>query len=347
MKILTIVGARPQFIKAAVFSKELKRQNIEEIMIHTGQHYDENMSKTFFDEFGIEKEKYNLNINQGTHGEQTSKMLFEIEKIILTEKPDYVVVFGDTNSTLAGALASSKLGFKLIHIEAGFRSYDKTMPEEINRVLTDHVSNYLFCVNDECAECLKKEGITKNVFVTGDLMYEALIAFSEKDSDILKTLNIEKDEYIYVTCHRESNVNKDNLSEILKGLANSNKKIIFALHPRTKKFLIETGLYKEYEQRINFIEPVSFHDSITLAKNSKLIITDSGGLLKESYYLKKPCLILRENVEFKEGIKRGQSLLVGTNLENITKGLNKEFNLDYEVKEIKTVSQKIIEVLKQ
>lgn len=346
MKILTIVGARPQFIKAAVFSKELKKQNIEEIMVHTGQHYDENMSKSFFNEFGIEKEKYNLNINRGSHAEQTAKMLINIEKIILIEKPNFVVVFGDTNSTLAGALASSKIGFKLVHIEAGFRSYDRTMPEEVNRVLTDHVSNYLFTVNQECVDCLKKEGVVDNVFIVGDLMYEALLLFSKKNSNILERLNLKKETYVYVTCHRQSNVNKECLKEILIGLNTFNEKIVFSLHPRTKKVLKDSGLFDKFKSKIMFIDPISFHDSITLTKNAKIIVTDSGGLLKEAYYLKKPCLILRDNVEFKKIIENKTGVLVGTKSNNIIKAYNKKYNLNYKVNEINNVAEIIIRRLK-
>jgi UDP-N-acetylglucosamine 2-epimerase len=346
MKIVTIVGARPQFIKSAVFSKELAKQNIKEIMIHTGQHYDENMSSSFFKEFGIKKEDYNLNINNGNHAEQTSKMLLEIDKILKKENPDFVVVFGDTNSTLAGALACSKENLNLIHIEAGFRSYDKKMPEEINRVLSDHVSDYLFCVNQECVDCLKKEGIEKNVFISGDLMYEALITFANKESKILEKIGIKKNNYAYMTCHRQSNINEENIKEILKGVLNIDDKIVFSLHPRTRNLLQELNLIEKFKDKIIFIEPVNFIDSITLAKNSNLIITDSGGLLKEAYYLKKPCIILRENVEFKKIVDNKTGILTGANSNRIVVALKQDFNLNYKLEEIKNPSELIINQLK-
>lgn len=323
-KIFTIIGARPQFIKSIVFSKELnKYSNFEEIIVHTGQHYDKNMSKIFFDELEIKKEDYNLNISGGSHAYQTGNMIIELEKIILKEKPDYVLLYGDTNSTLAGSLAASKLGVSIIHIEAGFRSFDRLMPEEINRVVTDHISSYLFCFTESSVDLLKKEGITKNVYNVGDITYEAALYFSKiaenKKKEFIEKFELDSEKYIYCTIHRPSNTDlKENLKDIFDSLIKSGEKIILPLHPRTKKKLIEFGLLENYlNKNIKIIEPVGYLESLLLCKKAKKIITDSGGVLREAYFFKKPCIILRENAEFIEALDNGEAILVGSDSKKI------------------------------
>ena len=241
MKILTVVGARPQFIKLAPLSKILRGNGVDEIIIHTGQHYDENMNNLFFKELEIPEPDYNLGIGSGNHGEQTGKMLIEIEKIMLKENPDLVIVYGDTNSTLAGALAASKLHIKLAHVEAGLRSFNKRMPEEINRVLTDHVSDILFCPTQTAVENLKNEGITKGVYLVGDVMFDALVHFSkisDMKSNILERLNIKPKEYYLATIHRAENTdNYERLKNILTAFSKMNETVVFPIHPRTRKMI--------------------------------------------------------------------------------------------------------------
>lgn len=324
-KILTIVGARPHFMKSIMLSKVLNTSKFKEILVHTGQHYDTNMSKIFFDELGIKKEKYNLGINGGSHSEMTAEMMVELEKIILKEKPDLVVVFGDTNSTLAGAIVTSKLNIPLAHIEAGFRSHNRKMPEEINRIVTDHLSTFLFCPTPQSVKELKNEGIIKNVFFTGDIMYDATVYFSKasesKKEEIFKKLNLSEHEYLYCTIHRQANTeSKDKLKSIFDALIESKEKIILPLHPRTYKKLKEFNLYAELlNKNIEFIEPISYFESLMLTKYCKKAVTDSGGVLREAYFFKKPCIVLRDSIEFKESL--GESILVGSNPEKILKNI--------------------------
>lgn len=294
MKICSVIGARPQFIKSAPLSKKLSERNIEEIIIHTGQHYDKNMSGIFFQQLNIPKEKYNLNINQLSHGAMTGRMIESIEKILLTEKPDYVLVYGDTNSTLAAALAASKLHIKIIHVEAGLRSFNRLMPEEINRLLTDHISEILFCASDDSIKNLTNEGIFKNVKYVGDIMKDSMIFFgngneptNEDTSDIL------------VTIHREENVtNIKKLTNIVNSLneLSKNFKICFPIHPSTKKRIDQFNLKLEFETQ----SPVGFLEMIRKIKATKVALSDSGGLQKETYYLERPCVVLREETEWVE-----------------------------------------------
>ena len=332
MKIMSIVGARPQFIKSFAFSYELKKHpEIREIIVHTGQHYDYEMSKLFFDELEMKKEDYNLGINNGTHAELTGKMLIELEKIILKEKPNIVVVFGDTDSTLAGALAGAKLNIPVAHIEAGFRAYDMSIPEEINRVVTDHVSTWLFAPTKKAVEALEKEGLKERTYYVGDIMYDAAMLVKdkvlEKSNDILKKFNLIKNQYIYATVHRNFNTdNVERLKNIFDAFIESKETIIIPLHPRTRKRLIDFGLMQEYESKnIIFVKPVSFVESLALLMNSKKVVTDSGGLIKEAYYFHKPCIVLRENVEFWEAIELGEAILVGADKEKIVDAI-KHFN---------------------
>ena len=316
-KIITVVGARPQFIKAAVVSRQLK-DNFEEIIIHTGQHYDSNMSDVFFEQLGIPKPKYNLGIGSGTHGKQTGMMLEKIEEILFKEKPDYVLVYGDTNSTLAGALAASKLLIPVIHIEAGLRSFNINMPEEQNRILTDHISKILFCPTQTAVDNLKKEGITNNVYNVGDVMCDSVLYYSKLANATLKiqTLNLESiyekkviDKWYLATIHRAENTFDDKkLLEILKALNELDELVIFPVHPRIKKMVDDLNKQFQYNN-IYFVKPVDYLTMLFLTKNAKKVITDSGGLQKECYILNVPCITVRDQTEWVETLKRGYNTL--------------------------------------
>ncbi|HEC91981.1 MAG TPA: UDP-N-acetylglucosamine 2-epimerase (non-hydrolyzing) [Candidatus Atribacteria bacterium] len=312
MKIASIVGARPQFIKATPLSRELREKH-EEVLIHTGQHYDYGMSKIFFDELGIPEPDYNLEVGSGTHGYQTGEMLRKLEEVLIKENPGIALVYGDTNSTLGGALASTKLHIKLGHIEAGLRSYDKNMPEEINRVLTDHISDYLFCPTKVSVENLKKEGIKNGVYLVGDVMYDSLIyniKIAEKKSEILKKLELNKKDYLLLTIHRAENTNNvENIVKILNTLSQIDEKVIFPVHPRTKNVIEKYKI--KISDNIVLIEPLSYLDFIKLEKYAKKILTDSGGIQKEAYILKVPCITLRDRTEWIETVEDGWNVLVG------------------------------------
>lgn len=318
MKIVTVIGARPQFIKAAAVSNKL-RQNNEEILIHTGQHYDNNMSDIFFEELGIPKPNYNLSIGSGNHGFQTGKMLMDLEELYLKEKPDLILVYGDTNSTLAGALAASKLLIPIAHIEAGLRSFNMNMPEEQNRVLTDHISKYLFAPTDTAISNLKNENITSNVYNTGDVMFDAIKLFKEKalkTSSILTENDITPNDYILSTIHRAENTNDINrLKNIISALNESEKNIVLPLHPRTLKFIKDYGL--NINNNIKIIEPVGYLDMINLESNSQKIVTDSGGVQKEAYFMEKPCITMRDETEWVETVENGWNVIVGSDKEKI------------------------------
>lgn len=318
MKILTVLGARPQFIKAAAVSNRL-RQNHEEILVHTGQHYDNNMSDIFFQELGIPKPNYNLNIGSGNHGYQTGKMIIELEDLYLKENPDIILVYGDTNSTLAGALAASKLLIPIAHIEAGLRSFNKNMPEEQNRILTDHLSKYLFTPTDTAVKNLKNENITNNVYNTGDVMFDAIKLFKEKaiaTSSVLEENNIIPNEYILSTIHRAENTNDINrLSNIIDALNESNKTIVLPLHPRTHKFINDYNL--KINDNIKIIKPVGYLDMINLENHAQKIVTDSGGVQKEAYFMKKPCITMRDETEWVETVENGWNVITGSDKEKI------------------------------
>ena len=324
MKVVSVVGARPQFIKAFAMFKEI-RKNYEDVLIHTGQHYDYELSKVFFDQLGIPEPNYNLGVGSGNQGKQTGKMLTKIEEVLLNEKPDFVLVYGDTNSTIAGALASIKLHIPVGHIEAGLRSFDRNMPEEINRVLTDHCSDLLFSPTQTGVDNLKQEGITKGVHLTGDVMYDVLLRnlkIAEK-SRILEELNVKTKEYFLTTAHRQSNTdNAENLSNILDALSKINEKVIFPIHPRTLKFINNHGLKGKIGKNIVITKPIGYFDFIWLEKNAKKILTDSGGMQKEAYMLKVPCITLRENTEWIETVEDGWNVLVGSSKEKILNAVN-------------------------
>jgi UDP-GlcNAc3NAcA epimerase len=314
-KIITIIGARPQFIKASVLSRLiLKDDQLQEIIIHTGQHFDKNMSDVFFDEMEIPKPKYNLKIQSKFHGDMTGLMMSEIEKIVLKESPDCILVFGDTNSTLAGAIVSSKLRIKLVHVEAGLRSYNNNMPEEINRILTDRVSDILFCPSENAILNLKKEGFDhfreKKIINTGDIMFDASIFYSKEDIGSTKNFD---EEFILCTIHRAENVDNDkNLLTILESINEIGKKIkiIFPIHPRTSSKLEVINInYKKKYLNIDFIDPLGYIDMISHIKNCKYVVTDSGGLQKEAFFMKKMCLTLRNQTEWVELVEGGYNYL--------------------------------------
>ncbi|KKG67233.1 non-hydrolyzing UDP-N-acetylglucosamine 2-epimerase [Methanosarcina mazei] len=328
MKIASIVGVRPQFVKASVVSRELRKKH-KEILIHTGQHYDYEMNQVFFEELGIPEPDYYLGVGSGSHGFQTGEMLKKIEEILISEKPELVLTYGDTNSTLAGALAASKIGIKSAHVESGLRSFDRSMPEEINRILTDHCSDILFCPTQNAVDNLKREGITENVFLTGDVMVDSLLynkEIAENKSQILKNLNLNSKEYLVATIHRASNTdNKENLTNIVDAFSELNENIVFPVHPRTEKLLKNYGLYDSLNSFVTLIEPLGFFDFIKLMNHAKMILTDSGGVQKEAYILQVPCVTLRNNTEWVETIEDGWNVLVGCNKNNIVK-MVEEFN---------------------
>lgn len=330
MKILTIVGARPQFIKAAAVSRII-RETFNEVLVHTGQHYDNNMSEIFFEELNIPRPDYNLSVGSGNHGKQTGEMLSKIEEIILQEKPECVLVYGDTNSTLAGALAASKLHIPVAHVEAGLRSFNMRMPEEQNRILTDHISTLLFAPTNTAIYNLNSENIKKNVYNTGDVMYDAVkyyLKYSKEGNDALDNLIHEK--YVLSTIHRAENTNDSNrLKSIFKGLNESGLKVILPLHPRTKKYIRDYGI--ELSKNIKIIEPVGYLDMLQLQKNSIKIVTDSGGIQKEAYFMDKPCITMRDETEWVETIDDGWNILVGAHSEKITKAI-----LEFEAPQNKT-----------
>jgi len=317
MKILTIVGARPQFIKAASLSRYLKNlPDIKEIILHTGQHYDTNMSDNFFSELDIPTPDHNLEVASDTPARQTGKMIMGIEDVTLKEWPDFILIYGDTNSTIAGALAGAKLYIPVVHVEAGLRSYDRKMPEEINRIVSDTISTILFCPTQTAVNNLKKEGIIDRVYNVGDIMLETYQYYKNKTlktSTILNNLNLKSKEYILCTIHRASNTdNIENLKNIFIGLTESHKLIILPLHPRTKKKINQNKFLKKYiGQNIRIIDPIGYFDMIYLEANAKKIITDSGGVQKEAYFNKVPCITLRENTEWVETIEEGVNKLVG------------------------------------
>jgi UDP-GlcNAc3NAcA epimerase len=323
MKIVSVIGARPQFIKSAPVSKAIANAGYDEYLVHTGQHYDYEMSKVFFEEMGIQEPMINLNVGSGTHAQQTSQMLVGIEGALLTQSPDIVLVYGDTNSTLAGALAAVKLQIKLAHIEAGLRSYNRQMPEEHNRVLTDHCSDLLFCPTQTAVDNLDREGIRKGVNLAGDTMYDAMIQFSQLASQrsiILKTLDLEPKSYLLATIHRPYNTdNPSRMSSILSVFKQIDETIIFPIHPRT---LHAIGASKnDIPPNVQIINPVGYLDMLTLEQNAAVILTDSGGIQKEAYFFKVQCLTLRPETEWVETTASGWNTLVGTDPARIISAL--------------------------
>ncbi|MFH1004091.1 MAG: UDP-N-acetylglucosamine 2-epimerase (non-hydrolyzing) [Bacteroidota bacterium] len=352
IKILTIIGARPQFVKAAALSRAIRKKfskEIKETLVHTGQHYDDNMSEVFFKEMEIPKPKYNLNIGSDTHGKQTGTMIEKIEEVLTKEKPDCVILYGDTNSTLAGAIASVKIHIPVVHIEAGLRSFNKTMPEEINRIVCDHCSTLLFSPTKTGVRNLIKEGFSENnfppyhvdnskIYHCGDVMYDNTLYFSciaEKKSDIFRKYGLKENEFILATIHRNNNTdNSERLTSIFHSLnkISLEKKIniVLPLHPRTSKAM-KKNLSEEVFAAVKnnnmfyLLPPVSFFEMMVLEKNCKMIFTDSGGVQKEAFFFKKPCIILRSETEWIELVECGSAKITDTNEKKI-EGAFRYFN---------------------
>ncbi len=342
MKILTVIGARPQIIKAAALNRAIKNSfisKIKEVIVHTGQHYDINMSEVFFTELSIPKPDYNLNIGSGSHGVQTARMIEGIEKLLEIERPSYIVLYGDTNSTLAGAIAASKLNIPIVHIEAGLRSFNRRMPEEINRVTCDHLSTLLFSPTASGYNNLIKEGFSNKarekytpdrpgIFHCGDIMYDNSLYFStlvDSSSAVFKDNGLKKGEFLLATVHRDHNTDDyKNLNSIFKAFIKlaENNTVVLPLHPRTKKMLEKkesSDLYAQILDTENLVllPPASFLEMIALEKYCKMVITDSGGVQKEAYFFNKPCIILRPETEWVEILETGRAILVGADYDSI------------------------------
>ncbi len=379
-KIITVIGARPQIIKAAAISRAIKNHfsnEIEEIIVHTGQHYDENMSSIFFEELGIPQPGINLNVGSGSHGQQTARMLDGMEKLLQEEKPDGIVIYGDTNSTIAAALAAAKIHVPVFHIEAGLRSFNKSMPEEVNRILSDHISTLLFCPTSTAIENLKNEGFSlsqdhspsvdhPHVYLCGDIMYDNSMYFSnvsDEKSTILKEVGISGKEYILVTIHRNANTDDaSNLNAIFNALNyiqnTTGFDIVLPLHPRTNK-MMEQLLSNENKALLNenkhikIIPPAGFLDIIALEKNARLIVTDSGGLQKEAFFFQKPCVILRPETEWVEIVQNGNAIIADADEKRIVDAANtlltkKDFtypNLFGDAKASEFIVQKIVDCI--
>jgi UDP-GlcNAc3NAcA epimerase len=325
VRIASIVGARPQFIKLAPVSRALRQQH-EELIIHTGQHYDYAMSAQFFDELGIPAPDYHLGVGSGTHGAQTARMLETIEQVLLKEQPDWVMVYGDTNSTLAGALAAAKLHIPIAHVEAGLRSFNRSMPEEINRVVTDHLSNRLFCPTETARHHLSNEGITQGVEVVGDVMYDILLqaqpAIEAHTETLLRHLKITPQGYILVTVHRAANTdNPEAMRNIARALNHLEMPIIFPVHPRTRRCLDRYDI--AWGKHIRLIESVGYFDMLALEKSAYRILTDSGGVQKEAFLLEVPCVTLREETEWFETVEAGWNVVAGVHWEAIVEAVHR------------------------
>jgi len=322
-KIVTVLGARPQFVKAAVLSRIInKHKAIEEVIVHTGQHFDANMSEVFFEEMMIPKPKYNLDINSMSHGAMTGKMIEEIEKVLQIEQPDALIVYGDTNSTIAGALAAKKMNIRVVHIEAGLRSFNMKMPEEINRIVTDRVSDLLSCPTEIAIDNLKKEGFDNLPILIekhGDIMKDAVSyysQFSEKKSSIISEEKLQKNKFVLATIHRQENTDdEEKLRSIFIGLEEIHKThpVVLPIHPRTKEVLNTLSIHP----KIQMIEPVGYYDMLELLKNCSMVITDSGGLQKEAFFNKKQCIVVRDETEWIELVSNGFAKVVGSNTKMI------------------------------
>lgn len=323
MKILTVIGARPQFIKAWPVSSALAEIGIDECLLHTGQHYDHSMSGVFFEELGMKKPAINLGVGSGSHGVQTARMLEGLEKALIREKPDTVLLYGDTNSTLAGALAAVKLHIPIAHVEAGLRSFNRKMPEEHNRILTDHCSDLLFCPTKTSVKNLSNEGIKSGVHLVGDVMRDALfsaIPIAKKRSSILERRKLKAKNYVLATLHRAENVDDPaTLSEILDGFGRIKANIVLPLHPRTK---FKMNCCKNLPKNLKIIEPIGYIDMVWLAQNAAAVMTDSGGLQKEAVWLGVPCVTIRNETEWVETLDRGGNFLAGTSSEKIADAFN-------------------------
>ncbi len=361
LKLVTILGARPQFVKAAVVCKAIANHNqrggshstrICETILHTGQHYDRNMSDIFFEDMDIPGAHCHLCVRESSHGAMTGRMLEKIEKILVDERPDAVLIYGDTNSTLAGALAAAKLHIPIAHVEAGLRAYNRKMPEEINRVIVDHVADLLFCPTETAERNLKKEGIVNGVHLVGDVMYDAALMFGKKareTSSILRKLNIAPKSYTLATIHRAENTDvPENLLNILKALEKVPFPVIFPVHPRTRKLMdrLDKGHSTTHGRNPIFIDPVGFVDMVRLEQEARLIFTDSGGVQKEAYFHRVPCITLREETEWVETVNSGWNRLAGADTQRILEAFHKPFDgQPNEAYGDGSAAEKIVEIL--
>ncbi|MBW2976550.1 UDP-N-acetylglucosamine 2-epimerase (non-hydrolyzing) [Candidatus Woesearchaeota archaeon] len=359
MKIVSIVGTRPNFMKIAALVSEFKKNGAEHILVHTGQHYDREMSRLFFDELEIPEPDVNLGVGSGSYGEQTGNIIIKLEKILVKENPDLVLVVGDVNSTFAGALTAKQHGIKVAHVEAGLRSFDLTMPEEINRMLTDRISDFLFTTEESGNENLLKEGISKDkIFFVGNVMIDTLLKHKEKSSNskILEKLNLKKNEYCTLTLHRPSNVdNKENFENIISILEGIQEKIkvVFPIHPRTRKNIALFQLNQKIKNMKNLIitEPLGYLDFLCLMSNSKFVLTDSGGIQEETTVLGVPCVTLRNNTERPVTFEQGTNLLVSTDKHKVVEKsldiINNKAKLENKVPELwdGKAAERIVKIL--
>lgn len=320
MKIVSIVGARPQFIKAAAVSRKLRERH-HEVLLHTGQHYDYEMSGIFFDGLEIPPPDMNLEAGSGSHAVQTAAMLKGVEDVLLSERPDFLLIYGDTNSTLAGAVAAAKLSIPVVHVEAGLRSFNRRMPEEVNRVVADHLSQLLLCPSDTAIQNLSAEGITEGVHLVGDVMLDVLQwarqKIAAKPSQVFTRLNVTPGKYLLATVHRSENTDDlQRLSQIVDAFNAIHEPIIFPVHPRARKVMKDSG--REFGPHVQLIDPVGYLDMVALAGSARLVLTDSGGLQKEAYWLRVPCLTMRGETEWVETVDAGWNRLVGADSKKIT-----------------------------
>lgn len=329
MIVATIVGARPQFIKAAPLSATLRSEGIQEYLVHTGQHYDQGLSKVFFEDLAIPEPDVNLGVGSGPHGWQTGQILERVERVLQEVVPDWVVVFGDTNSTLAGALAACKLRLALAHVEAGLRSYNRDMPEEHNRVLTDHCADLLLCPTEQAVDNLRREGLIEGVRLVGDPMYDAALRFAERAAErstALEDLGLTAGDYYLATVHRPQNTDDpEALAGIMSALVQLDRPVVFPVHPRTRKCLDE--LPPDWPgsgepDDLLLIEPVGYLDMLSLTRNARLVLTDSGGLQKEAYFYAVPCVTLRDETEWVETVEAGWNVLAGAAPNAILEAVN-------------------------
>ncbi len=352
MKIMSVVGARPQFVKVAPFHREVSREH-EHVIVHTGQHYDYEMSQAFFDVLHIPAPDHNLGIGSGTQSEQTGKMLIACEDTIIQESPDIVVVYGDTNSTLAGGLAAAKVNLPVAHVEAGLRSFNRKMPEEINRVLVDHLSSILLCPSETAVSNLEEEGIDREVYRVGDIMIECLLDVSSNvTEEPLDEFNLEAEDYLLATVHRQENADyRENMEEIMGALIECGRQVVLPLHPRTSNNLKSWGMMDSINEADNLtiLPPQNFMKFVSLEKYADLILTDSGGVQKEAYFFGVPCITMREETEWVETVEQGWNVLVGANKEKILAAIGEaepgpERNIDYGDDE---VSKRIVRGLEE
>ncbi len=333
MDILSVVGARPQFIKAFVVSREL-REHHDEILVHTGQHYDEEMSDVFFEELGIPRPDYNLGVGSGSHAEQTAEMMTGLEELVEKHDPDIVLCYGDTNSTLATGIVASKMDVELAHVESGLRSFNRDMPEEVNRVLTDHASDYHFVPSEQAMENLRDEGVEESVFNTGDVMYDSILWASERAPDattILDDLSLREGEYALATVHRPRNTDDPSrLEAIVSAFGEVSKEVVLPAHPRTVSKLKEHDLWDEANRTITIIDPVSYLNFVRLLDGAWRMITDSGGIQKEAFFLDTPCITLREETEWDETVEAGWNVLVGADEDALLSAVEGAFDLNGE-----------------